>query len=197
MNATWGVTSLLLGGIIQPVDYLFHWWTWWVGDAIGVITFTPLVLIWLGKPAVFSHGRQVSLPLCLAFTLVVIFFIYTNAWEQDRIKLEFKRRTDQLAQELQENFDDYIDVLHSVENLYASSVPINRHQFKTSSRAGSRAIQGFVQSRGVPGYSTRIGQTMSRLPGKMASVTSRSRNRAHRGSWFGQRGAPNISPSTI
>jgi CHASE1-domain containing sensor protein len=131
VNATWGVTSLLLGGVIQPVDYLFHWWTWWVGDAIGVITFTPLILIWAAKPAVFPHGRQVSLPLGLAFTVVVIFFIYTNAWEQDRIELEFERRTDQLAQQLKENFDDYILVLHSVENLYASAVPINRQQFKT------------------------------------------------------------------
>jgi hypothetical protein len=126
-----GVTSLLLGGVIQPVDYLFHWWTWWVGDSIGVITFAPLILIWAAKPAVFPHGRQVFLPLCLAFALVVIFFIYTNAWEQDRIKLEFKRRTDQLAQQLQDNLDSYILVLHSVENLYASSVPINRQQFKT------------------------------------------------------------------
>ena len=146
VNATWSVTSLLLGGVIQPVDYLFHWWTWWVGDAIGVITFTPLILIWAAKPAVFPHGRQVSLPLCLAFTLVVIFFIYTNAWEQDRIELEFERRTDQLAQQLQENFDDYILVLHSVENLYASSVPINRQQFKTfvarwfSRHPGIRAV---------------------------------------------------------
>src|SRR5262245_932708 len=131
VNATWAVTSLLFGGVIQPVDYLFHWWTWWVGDAIGVITFTPLILIWVAKPAVFSHGRQVSQALCLAFALVVIFFIYTNAWEQDRIKLEFKRRTDQLAQQLQENFDNHILVLHSVENLYASSVAINRQQFKT------------------------------------------------------------------
>jgi PAS domain S-box-containing protein len=131
VNATWGVTSLLLSGVIQPADYLFHWWTWWVGDAIGVMTFTPLILIWAAKPAVFPHGRQVFLPLCLAFTLVVIFFIYTSAWEQDRIKLEFKRRTDHLAQQLQENFDNHILVLQSVENLYASSVPVNRQQFKT------------------------------------------------------------------
>ncbi|MGE5303709.1 MAG: CHASE domain-containing protein [Alphaproteobacteria bacterium] len=131
VNATFSVTSLLLGGVIQPVDYLFHWWTWWVGDAIGVITFTPLILIWADKPAVFSRRTQVSLPLGLAFTLVVIFFIYTNAWEQDRINLEFKRRTDQVAQQLQETFDKYINVLHSVENLYAISAPINRQQFKT------------------------------------------------------------------
>jgi PAS domain S-box-containing protein len=146
VNASWGVTSLVLGGAIQPVDYLFHWWTWWVGDAIGVITFTPLILIWAAEPAVFSQGRQISLALCLAFALVVVFFIYTNKWEQDRIQLEFKRRTDQLAQRLQENFDHYILVLHSVENLYLSSVQINRQQFKTfvsrwfSSHPGIRAI---------------------------------------------------------
>ena len=146
VNATWSVTSLSLGGVIQPVDYLFHWWTWWVGDAIGVITFTPLILIWAAKPAVFPYARQISLPLCLAFTLVVIFFIYTNAWEQDRIKLEFERRTDQSAQQLQENFDNYIFILRSVENLYASAVPINRQQFKTfvshwfSHHPGIRAV---------------------------------------------------------
>jgi PAS domain S-box-containing protein len=105
-----------------------------------------LILIWAAKPSVISQRRQVSLPLCLAFTLVVIFFIYTNAWEQDRIKLEFKRRTDHLAQQLQENLDNYILVLRSVENLYASSVPINRQQFKTfvsrwfSRHPGIRAV---------------------------------------------------------
>jgi PAS domain S-box-containing protein len=146
VNSTWGVTSLLLAGVIQPVDYLFHWWTWWVGDAIGVITFTPLILIWATKPAVFPQARQISLPLCLAFALVVIFFIYTNAWEQDRIKLEFNRRTDHLVQQMQENFDNHILVLQSVENLYASGVPINRQQFKTfvshwfSRHPGIRAI---------------------------------------------------------
>jgi PAS domain S-box-containing protein len=146
VNAAWAVTSLLLSGVIQPVDYLFHWWTWWVGDVIGVMTFTPLILIWAAKPAVFPQARQISLPLCLAFTLVVIFFIYTNAWEQDRVKLEFKRRTDQLVQQLQENLDNYILVLYSVENLYASSISINRQQFKTfvshwfSRHPGIRAV---------------------------------------------------------
>ena len=91
--------------------------------------------------------RQTSLPAAVSgLHAGCHIFIYTNAWEQDRIKLEFKRRTDQLAQQLQENFHNYIDVLHSVESLYASSVPINRHQFKTfvsrwfSRHPGIRAV---------------------------------------------------------
>ncbi len=60
VSSTWGVSSLVLAGVIQRIDYLFHWWTWWVGDSIGVIIFTPLVLIWAAKPSVFSLRRQIS-----------------------------------------------------------------------------------------------------------------------------------------
>jgi integral membrane sensor domain MASE1 len=65
VNATWGVTSLLWGGFIQPVDLLFHWWTWWVGDAIGVVTFAPMILICAAKPAVVSRVQK-NLCLCAA-----------------------------------------------------------------------------------------------------------------------------------
>src|SRR5262245_32108648 len=91
-----------------------------------------------------SPCRYVWLSRWLSYFL--IFFISTNAWEQDRIRLEFKRRTDHLAQQLQENFNTYIDVLQSVENLFASSAPINRQQFKTfvsrwfSHHPGIRAV---------------------------------------------------------
>ena len=64
VNATWGVTSLLWGGVIQPVDYLFHWWTWWVGDAIGVITFTPMILIWAQTGRILTG--QTSLPAAVS-----------------------------------------------------------------------------------------------------------------------------------
>lgn len=133
VNSTWGVTNLLLADVIEGVDYAFHWWTWWVGDTIGVITVTPLVLIWAAKPLGVSLRRQISIsiPLCLTFALVIIIFVYASTWEQNRIELEFERRTDNLAQALKENFDNYIDVLHSIESFYASSVGVDRSEFKS------------------------------------------------------------------
>ena len=133
VNSTWGVTSLLSASVIERADYAFHWWTWWVGDAIGVITVAPLVLIWAARPLGVSLRRQisVSIPLCLAFALVIIMFVYASAREQNRIELEFERRTDNLAQALKEHFDNYLDVLHSMESFYASSVEVDRHEFKS------------------------------------------------------------------
>jgi PAS domain S-box-containing protein len=133
VNATWGVASLLLAGVIGPADYLFHWWTWWVGDSIGAITFTPLILLWASKSSAVSRHRKisVSVPVSLAFILVVGFLAYTDAWEQDRAKLTFGRRTDRLTLEVEEKFDHYIDVLRSLESFYASSVSVSRLDFKT------------------------------------------------------------------
>ena len=50
ISPTIGTTSLLAAGAITPPQYLFSWWTWWVGDTIGVLLATPLVLIWTGLP---------------------------------------------------------------------------------------------------------------------------------------------------
>ena len=148
VSSTWGVTSLVWGGVIQRTDYLFHWWTWWVGDSIGVIIFTPLVLIWAAKPSVISLRRQitVSAPLCFAFMLIVTFFVQTSAWEQDRIRLAFEGQTDRVVRQLQENLDNYIDILQSVEGLYTSSLNVDRQQFKSfvsrwfSRHPGMRAL---------------------------------------------------------
>ena len=149
VNATWGVTSLLLAGVIQPADYLLHWWTWWLGDTIGVIAFTPLVLIWAAKPQGASLRRQisVSLPVCLTFALVVLCFVYTSAWERNRIAAEFERRTDKVFQELEDNFDNYIDALHSIESFFGSSVNVGRQEFK------SFVSRWFLRHRGIQALS--------------------------------------------
>ena len=46
VSATVGVTSLSLGNFIQPEDFVPAWFTWWLGDAIGSILLTPLIVLW-------------------------------------------------------------------------------------------------------------------------------------------------------
>lgn len=41
---TWGVTSLILAGIVDWSAYLAAWRTWWLGDLIGVLIVTPVLL---------------------------------------------------------------------------------------------------------------------------------------------------------
>ncbi|OGB23224.1 MAG: hypothetical protein A3I66_09555 [Burkholderiales bacterium RIFCSPLOWO2_02_FULL_57_36] len=80
IGASVGVTILLLAGMLPADSYAFSWWTWWIGDAIGVLVVTPLVLTWFGQPhAIWRRRRKtVALPICLAFAVILGVFTGGN-----------------------------------------------------------------------------------------------------------------------
>src|SRR2546425_8070232 len=47
-----GSTSVSLAGIAPPAVYGTIWFTWWLGDAIGMLLVTPLLLTWGDEPQV-------------------------------------------------------------------------------------------------------------------------------------------------
>ena len=50
VSATFGVTSLTLGGFAPWDRYATVWLTWWLGDAVGALIVAPLLVIWLTAP---------------------------------------------------------------------------------------------------------------------------------------------------
>src|SRR5687768_4766936 len=45
LSASIGVLALYSNGIIPFKQMFYSWWTWWIGDAIGVLIATPLVCV--------------------------------------------------------------------------------------------------------------------------------------------------------
>ena len=50
VSATFGVTSLTLGGYAPWDRYGSIWFTWWLGDITGDLLIAPLLVIWLTQP---------------------------------------------------------------------------------------------------------------------------------------------------
>jgi diguanylate cyclase (GGDEF)-like protein len=77
VSATIGVTSLALGGFADWARYGSIWCTWWLGDAVGAIVVTPLLLLWKENPRVnWSREQKVELAclfLGLFFTSWIMF----------------------------------------------------------------------------------------------------------------------------
>lgn len=75
--ATWGVSSLLLGGFAQSANVETIWITWWLGDVSGAIIVTPLIIFWSRKSDFkWNSNRQLEgifLFLCLIITAGSIF----------------------------------------------------------------------------------------------------------------------------
>jgi integral membrane sensor domain MASE1 len=79
--ATIGVTTLYLAGFVPLAGYYSNWWTWWLGDTIGVLTVTPLVLAWR-KPLELAWGvREVAEAGLLLVMLLVVGLWVFGGWE--------------------------------------------------------------------------------------------------------------------
>jgi diguanylate cyclase (GGDEF)-like protein len=68
--ATFGVTSLALGGFADWAMYGSIWCTWWLGDAVGAIVVTPLLLLWGQNPRLNWTRKQI---VELAFLFLGLF----------------------------------------------------------------------------------------------------------------------------
>ncbi|NIL98814.1 MAG: hypothetical protein GTO53_12855, partial [Planctomycetales bacterium] len=133
IGATWGVATLYLAGSIDRTLLAMNWWTWWVGDVIGVVIFTPLALICFARPRDIWQPRRLSvaLPLCVTFVVTTLAFFYAQRSEMSRFEFTFERRVREVLQAIQERLAGDLDAVHSVKGLYASSVGVERTEFAT------------------------------------------------------------------
>jgi len=58
LNATIGVTTICLGGFSQWTNYGFLWLTFWTGNAITILVFLPLLLVWQRVPRILWQSRK-------------------------------------------------------------------------------------------------------------------------------------------
>jgi integral membrane sensor domain MASE1 len=58
--STTGVTTMCLVGYAPWAHYGFNWRTWWVGDTIGVLVVSPLVLVWSRRPLLAGKSLLVA-----------------------------------------------------------------------------------------------------------------------------------------
>lgn len=91
VNSTFSNVGLYLNGVISADNFFTSWVTWWAGDSIGVLIFTPVILIAFAKPAHLWRCRFVPIliPLCLTFLIVLFAHIFYSKSELKRVQSKF------------------------------------------------------------------------------------------------------------
>jgi signal transduction histidine kinase/integral membrane sensor domain MASE1 len=132
VNASWGVTTLWLFGLISGAQFSYSWMTWWVGDAIGVIVMLPLIFIWFGKPREIWRRRKqsVALPLLILLPLVIALFVVASDQEQKRIEDEYAQKATVIGNLLEKKLDSYLELLHFIDHFYDASIEVSDQEFK-------------------------------------------------------------------
>jgi signal transduction histidine kinase len=68
--ATNGVTTLWAFGDVAGGDYGSNWLLWWIGDAMGALIVTPLLLVWSAAPVRNLRGARAAEAFLLVGLLV-------------------------------------------------------------------------------------------------------------------------------
>jgi len=78
ISATVGVASLYAGGIVQPSRVVATWRAWWVGDMVGALLITPLILVWSTAPRARRHIQRLETSALVAALVVVSALTFFN-----------------------------------------------------------------------------------------------------------------------
>jgi diguanylate cyclase (GGDEF)-like protein len=60
ISATIGVGTLTAAGFADWTAFGSMWCTWWLGDAVGAVTVTPLLLLWWENPSISWTREQIT-----------------------------------------------------------------------------------------------------------------------------------------
>ncbi len=136
LPATIGLTSMALTGIISMDEIPVNWFSWWVGDTIGVLVFTPLILIIFGKPKKLWRQRTLSVgvPLALSFLMVVFFFVYASKLEQEKLQQDFNNLSVSLSQALVNRIQSHLHIVYSLKSFFSGSYYVEQSEFSLFSK---------------------------------------------------------------
>ncbi|HEV8303825.1 MAG TPA: CHASE domain-containing protein [Gemmatimonadales bacterium] len=128
INATIGVGTLFLTGSIRSEQISYSWWTWWVGDAIGVAVVAPLLLVWFGEPRAVWRRRNLSVaaPLGVTAALVVGLFTWVTRLEETRMRLEFEKYADNGVAAIRAKVEGALQLLESFAAIFAATPEARR-----------------------------------------------------------------------
>lgn len=116
LNASVSVPALVYEGIIPTEDALLSWATWWSGDTLGAIIFTPLMLVLFGEPAGAWRPRwkTVALPMGVALSLMAVMLSLLNSKQQVQTQEAFQAAGEALANQLQRRLDAQTDSVQAI-----------------------------------------------------------------------------------
>lgn len=133
ISASVGAGTLYLSQVIGAADFSFSWWTWWIGDSIGVLIATPLMFILFAQPRPLwrSRAASVGLPLLVSCALMVLVFFRASEAEQNTLRLRFHEQAKMMSATLKFRFELYSKAAQSIERLFAASQRVTREEFAT------------------------------------------------------------------
>ena len=131
-----GVNILHLTGIISAENYWFSLGTWWTGDTIGVLLFTPFLLAIASPVEQVSQTRklQICIPILLIFSVVLLLFFKSLSVQKYAVSKEIEENASRFVAQISERLINAGQVLRAYEAYFAGSERVTRSEFEHFSK---------------------------------------------------------------
>ncbi|MCP5207585.1 MAG: MASE1 domain-containing protein [Hahellaceae bacterium] len=153
--ASVGVFSLYVNSVIAIENIGFSWLTWWLGDTIGILLFTPLTLS-LFSPSeklTWSRKAKIVLPPTIIFIAVLLLFFNSLEYRRQSINAEVQDKANYFFQVIEERLRLAKNKLDAYVAYYAGTETVTRDQFDAFSRVlleGDTIFQGVGWTEIIP-----------------------------------------------
>jgi len=141
-----------LQGILAADDCLFAWLTWWVGDVIGVLIFTPIILAFVAKPQSIWYPRRttVAAPLGLLLLLLFTMFFYSKQQETKRIDTLFEHRVERVHNMLEAEIYAHKNIAENIRDFFNADEKVTKDEFYLLTRSSLRHHPDIIAIEWIP-----------------------------------------------
>ncbi|MBD2858967.1 CHASE domain-containing protein [Spongiibacter sp. KMU-158] len=132
INSIVGVSTLWAAGLVRSENFLFNWFTWWVGDALGVLVFSNLIFVFWAKPKQVWQSRKQVLVSVLAVSSAAMLLMYVTAsrWELERQQQDFDQRSSRMMIQITTSLERYWESLLTLESAFLQHTPESPAEFR-------------------------------------------------------------------
>lgn len=140
-----GVLASLTGAIIGPLVLLiaqripieifsFTSFTWWIGDVIGVIIITPMLLILLNKKITKLRKSIIIIPTLFFITVSIGLFIKTGDIQVEKRQSALDIMGTEIAGKFEKEVQTYLNILTANERFINASNYVSSDEFEIFTR---------------------------------------------------------------
>ncbi len=129
--------ALWYAGTLATAELPFSAATWWIGDLLGVLIATPIILTLLGRPrdAWAPRRRSVGLTLALVTLLLALGIRQVVHWNIERMQTAFDHDAANAAQALGAQLREPLQALEALNGVFIASENVSADEMRLATRA--------------------------------------------------------------
>ncbi len=149
---TISIGAFYLQNIISANDCFLAWVTWWIGDVIGTLIFTPIMLTFLAQPQSVWRPRRltVAAPLSFLLLLLVGMYFYSKQQEDKRINILFNHRVERVQNLLIHEINAHTNIAKSIRDFFYARQEVTADEFYLLSKSHLKQHPDIVAIEWIP-----------------------------------------------